>query len=109
VLLHRAGLPAPELHPAVSDAAGSSLGTVAFGYREQRVLGEFDGPGGPTPQLRDRDERLRDAGWQVHRWTFSDLYSPAELVTRLAAALRIPTPSGPASVLGDGDLDLGGI
>ncbi len=109
VLLRRAGLPTPEVRMALSDAAGNSLGAAAFGYREQRVLGEFDGPEGPSPQLLARDEVLRDAGWQVLRWTWTDLYSPAALVVRIAAGLRIPIPKVPTSLLDDGDLDLGGV
>jgi hypothetical protein len=109
VLLRRAGLPPPELRVTLGDAAGQSLGVAAFGYREQRVLGEFDGHDGPNPQLLARDEQRRDAGWQVLRWTWTDLYSPAALIVRLAAAVGRPVPRVPASLLGDGDLDLGGI
>ena len=73
------------------------------------MLGEFDGHDGPTPHLLARDELRRDAGWQVLRWTWTDLYSPGALIVRLASALRLPIPRVPASLLGDGDLDLGGI
>ncbi len=109
VLLRRAGLPPPELRVTLSDPVGRSLGAAAFGYREQRVLGEFDGHAGPTPGLLARDEQRRGAGWQVLRWTWTDLHSPCALIVRLAAALRLPIQRVPASLLGDGDLDLGGI
>jgi hypothetical protein len=109
VLLHRVGLPPPVLRVAVCDAAGHSLGAAAFGYPERLVLGEFDGHDAPAADVLARDERRRDAGWQVLRWAWSDLSSPAVLVVRLAAALGISIPQLPASLLGDGDLDLGGI
>jgi hypothetical protein len=108
VLLHRAGLPPPEVRITVRDDLGGSLGTAAFGYRKRRVLGEFNGPEPVPPELLARDERLRAAGWQVLRWTWTDLYSPAALVVRLAQALGIPAPQVSASLLGDGELDLGG-
>jgi len=108
VLLHRAGLPPPEVRIAVRDDLGRSLGRAAFGYRQQQVLGEFDGPEPLPAELLARDERIRAAGWQVLRWTWRDLYSPAALVVRLAGALGIPVPEVPASLLGDGELNLGG-
>ena len=108
VLLHWAGLPPPELLLPVCGPAGNSLGTAAFGYRDQRVLGEFDGPGPLPTELLGRDERLTDAGWRVLRWTWTDLYSPAALAVRVADALGVPVPRPLASLLGDGELDLGG-
>jgi hypothetical protein len=109
VLLRRAGLPPPELRVTLSESPDQSLGVAAFGYREQRVLGEFDGHDGPTPHVLARDELRRDAGWQVLRWAWTDLCSPGALIVRLASALRLPIPRAAASLLGDGDLDLGGI
>jgi len=108
VLLHGAGLPRPELLLPVCDPAGHSLGTAAFGYRDQQVLGEFDGPGPLPTELLGRDERRTDAGWRVLRWTWTDLYSPGALAVRVADALGVPVPRPPASLLGDGELDLGG-
>jgi len=108
VLLHLAGLPPPEVLLAVCDAAGNSLGSATFGYRQRRVLGEFDGPGALPAQLLDRDLRRGDAGWRVLRWTWTDLSSPGALVVRLADALGIPVPRARTSLLGDGERDLGG-
>jgi hypothetical protein len=108
VLLHRAGLPPPELRMAVPGTAGHPLGDAAFGYRRQRVLGEFDGPEALPAAQSERDERLRVAGWQVLRWTWTDLRSPAGLAVRVADALGIPVPEAPTSLLGDREPDLGG-
>jgi hypothetical protein len=35
-----------------------------------------------------REDRVRDVGWQVVRWTWADLSRRAELVGRLEAAFR---------------------
>jgi hypothetical protein len=108
-VLHRAGLPAPELRVPVRDADDRPLTVAGFGYPRDRVLGEFDGRSPFSAQSLARDERLRDAGWQVLRWTWRDLYPPTALVTGLAAALNIPVPKAPPSLLGGDDPHLSGV
>jgi hypothetical protein len=104
VILHRAGLPAPQLHLPVYDTGNSLLGTATFGYPAARVVGEFDGyirygrslcggdfaaelPAGIAQQEMDREHRLRQAGWLVVRWTWPDLDTPGELTRQLSEAL----------------------
>ena len=70
-----------------------------FCWKEQRTVGEFDGkikygrPIGPGEKPEDavfrekiREDRIRDLGWEVVRWTWADLEDPRLLVTRLQRA-----------------------
>ena len=108
VLFRAAGFPAPELRFVVPDladvaGAGSAAAESDFGYPGDRVLGEFDGWEefgrllGPAPPgwrrepaiaaERARHELLVASGWLVVRWTWADLARPADLITRMRAAL----------------------
>ena len=100
VMLHRAGLPPPELQLAVHDDDGLLLGRADFGYRRRKVLGEFDGrakyaggfgvgetPGEAAFREKVREEALRAAGWAVVRWIWVDLDSPEAVVRRIQRAL----------------------
>ena len=94
------GIIPPEPQLRVYDRAGRFVGRSDFGWKDQRVLGEFDGkkkygeivlrPGqSPEDALfeeKQREDRLRDLGWQVVRWIWADLYSPAQLLDRLHRA-----------------------
>ena len=42
-MIHQAGLPTPELQVEVLDQHGRFVARGDFGYRRQRVIGEFDG------------------------------------------------------------------
>ena len=81
-------LPLPEPQVDIHDARGFA-GRVDFLWREQRTIGEFDGrikygrlvPAGRSPEdalwnEKLREDRLRDAGWEVARWTWADLSTP---------------------------------
>lgn len=95
---HRIPMPTPQLE--VLDERSRFVGRCDFGWKEQRTLGEFDGktkygrlllkPGqSPEDALFDekqREDRLRDLGWQVVRWIWADLYRPAALIDRLHRA-----------------------
>ena len=98
-VFHQNGLPAPEPQFEVCDSIGRLVGRADFGWREQRTLGEFDGTIKygrllkPGQRLQDvlvaekrREDALRDAGWQVVRWIWSELYRPSELLERLDRA-----------------------
>jgi len=99
VMLHRAGLPEPELHMTVRDGDGKFLGRADFGYRRRRALGEFSGKvmyeGGPRAEdpgvtvFREklREDALRTAGWAVVRWTWADLDEPTTVTHRIQRAL----------------------
>jgi hypothetical protein len=101
IRMHEAGLPAPEPQLSVYDERGRLVGRADFGWRDQKVLGEFDGrvkygrllkPGQSIEEVvyreKLREDALRDLGWRVVRWTWADLYPGDELVSRLRRALR---------------------
>ena len=95
---HHIPMPTPQLE--VRDERGRFVGRSDFGWREQRTLGEFDGnkkygqlllKPGQTPEdalfaEKQREDWLRDLGWQVVRWIWADLYQPATLLQRLNRA-----------------------
>src|SRR3712207_9534086 len=83
-LLHRAGIPAPELQYGVRDAAGSLLGRADLAWPDRRVLVEFDGD---VHRERDvfvndlrRQNRLVAAGWTVLRFTSADVLGRPDVV-----------------------------
>lgn len=76
VLFRAYGVEPPELQVVVGDAFGP-IGRVDFLWRRHRTVGEADGLGKyiDADVLRReklREERLRDAGFEVVRWTFAD-------------------------------------
>lgn len=101
VLFHAAGLPVPDLQHEVRDAVGRWCATVDFWWDgSPPVVGEFDGevkygrllpPGRTAGQViteeKIREDRLRDMGLHVVRWTWRDLDAPTALLTRLRARL----------------------
>lgn len=100
VLLADARLPVPDLQVPVYADGGFFLGRGDFGYREEKVLGEFDGrvkygrllrPGQTAGDAvfdeKRREDAIRDAGWQVARWTWADLDVPGLVAARLQRAL----------------------
>lgn len=99
VLLHRQGVPTPQLQLVVLNRAGREAGRVDFGWEERRTLGEFDGRVKYGRLLEDgetagdviyreklREDLLRDLGWEVVRWVWADLTDPASIVARLQRA-----------------------
>lgn len=73
-----------------------------FGLREFRTVGEFDGaqkygrllkpgqpPGDAIDQEKVREDRIRELGWHVVRWTWSDLEHPQGLGDRIRRALEL--------------------
>ncbi|MGW4713561.1 hypothetical protein [Nocardia sp. NPDC004260] len=101
ILLHRAGLPAPEVQARVFSDDEICIGRVDFLFPDLGVIGEFHGsdhlraaPRGALPTARVvtaenvRADRLRALGWVVVRWTWDDLSAPAQLTDRLRAAIR---------------------
>ncbi len=100
-MIHRAGLPAPDLQVVVLDERGEFLGRADFGYRARKVLGEFDGrvkyriprgiedPGDVLFREKLREDNLRAAGWTVVRWVWADLGRPDAVILRLRNALGL--------------------
>ena len=93
-------IPAPEPQFPVYDRTGRLAGRCDFGWEDLHTVGEFDGmikygrlllkPGQlPEDALfeeKRREDHLRDLGWQVVRWVWADLYTPATLIERLHRA-----------------------
>lgn len=99
VVMWQHRVPTPELQVPVYDDDGL-IGRVDFLWREQRVIGEFDGrvkyssqlaPGGDPAEAvwreKLREDRLRRAGWFVVRWVWADLGTPYALARRILVAL----------------------
>ena len=95
------GLAPSDLQYEVHDAAGALVGRCDFVWEEQRTLGEFDGrvkygrllrPGQRPEDVlwaeKQREDALRDLGWQVVRWTWADLDRGVLLADRLHRAFR---------------------
>jgi hypothetical protein len=95
VAFDRLGLPAPRLQVWIHDAAGEIIGRVDFYWEEHKTIAEVDGamkydldPGRARAQLR-RDKRLRDAGYEVVRFTWHDITArPGEAAASIRAAFR---------------------
>ncbi len=92
-------VPAPELQFTVLDRDARLIGRSDFGWPELRTLGEFDGrikygrslhPGRDIEDVlfaeKRREDAMRELGWQMVRWTWSDLAEPENLTRRLQRA-----------------------
>ena len=101
VIIHCGGLPAPRCQMPIYDRHGFVWARPDFAWEELGTLGEFDGagkygrsvPAGQTPgdvvyEEKLREDRLRDLGWTVVRWTWADLDRPEALVARISRALE---------------------
>jgi len=99
IVISGLGLAAPELQFEVFDASGRRIARTDFGWEAQRTVGEFDGKvkygrlrrPGEEPEdavFREklREDLIRDLGWEVVRWTWSDLQQPQALADRLRRA-----------------------
>ena len=91
VRFHEHGLLAPELQVVLHDSDGV-IGRVDHYWAAFRVVGEADGalkylrPEDLFAEKR-REDRLRDAGWQVVRWTWDEaLLRPAVVMGRVRRA-----------------------
>ncbi|MDL9937937.1 hypothetical protein QSJ18_14380 [Gordonia sp. ABSL1-1] len=92
-------IPAPRLQVAVDDAAGRFIARVDFLFAD-RVVGEFDGmvkysgifgddpPSAVVVKEKEREDRLRAAGYMVIRWTWADLMDPRRFRAVLLRGLR---------------------
>ncbi|HEY3337647.1 MAG TPA: hypothetical protein VGK18_04025 [Propionicimonas sp.] len=83
VRMAEVGLPAPVLQFEVFSRLGVWVARTDFWWREQRVVGEFDGRvkyTGPAGDVADvvmaekrREQAIRDAGFWFVRWGWQDL------------------------------------
>jgi hypothetical protein len=96
VLFAEAGLPAPVLQAAIATADAEFIGRVDFCWPAYRVIAEADGmakydePGRAREQIV-RDTRLRDAGYKVVHFTWSELFgTPDRVIARVRAAFAAP-------------------
>lgn len=101
VALARARLPAPVLQWEVRDGQGRLVGRCDFGWPHARTVGEFDGqikygrslrpgqePGEVVFAEKVREDRLRDLGLAVVRWTWDDLTDFTTVADRLRDRLH---------------------
>ncbi len=83
----------------VRTGSGAFVARTDFAWEEQRVVGEFDGrvkygrllrpdqdPGEAVFEEKRREDAVRDEGWEVVRWTWSDLACPERLADRVRRA-----------------------
>ena len=98
-LMQVAGFEAPVLQQSLHDADGL-LGYADFYWKRVKVVGEFDGvekyvkpeflKGRTSSQAvvaeKNRENRIRAAGFNVVRWDWADLVEPLRLERKLAAA-----------------------
>lgn len=100
VLFHRAGLPAPTPQLPICDASGEVIARSDFGWEEHQTVGEFDGaqkygrllrPGEKAGDVifreKLREDAIRDLGWIMVRWTWSELNDVPALSNKIARAL----------------------
>ena len=100
IALHRLGLAPTDLQLEVRTADGHLVGRTDFAWREARLVGEFDGrikygrllrpgqdPGDAVFEEKRREDAIRDEGWGVVRWTWSDISRPERLGARVRRAL----------------------
>jgi hypothetical protein len=101
VVLHELGLAPSALQLELWRADGGFLGRADFAWEEERVVGEFDGrikygrllrpgqePGDAVFEEKRREDAIREEGWGVVRWTWSDLMRRDALRARVGRGLR---------------------
>jgi predicted transcriptional regulator of viral defense system len=99
VRLHEDGLPAPDPQQDIFDEDGQFVARVDFCWKKQRTIGEFDGkikygrvlkPGQSIEDVlfeeKQREDALRDPGWQIVRWLWRDLYRRGVIRDRVLRA-----------------------
>jgi predicted transcriptional regulator of viral defense system len=95
------GLVLPDLQVEVREPGGRLVGRCDFGWRDARVLGEFDGqvkygrllrpgqePGDAVFEEKRREDALRDERWGMVRWVWRELDTPVLLGRRITRRLR---------------------
>ena len=101
IVLSQLGVPTPQPQFDIFERNGRWVARTDFGWEGLRTVGEFDGkvkygrlrrPGEESEDAvfreKLREDRIRDLGWEVVRWTWSDLQQPQVLADRLRRAVR---------------------
>lgn len=101
VILARWGLVPSALQFEVRTSAGGLVGRTDFAWEERGVLGEFDGrvkygrllrpgqaPGDAVYEEKRREDAVRDEGWGMVRWVWSDLNTAHRFAARVRRALE---------------------
>ncbi|WP_024793688.1 hypothetical protein [Tomitella biformata] len=101
LLIAQVRLPEPDLQKHVWGAGGSPLGRTDFHFPGRAVVGEFDGkvkygkylkpgqePGDAVYLEKVREDRIRDTGLVVVRWTWADLSRPNVFRRRILEAFE---------------------
>lgn len=101
------GCPAPELQVEILDLHGFLVARCDYGWREQGVVGEYDGmekygrllkPGQTVSDVvdaeKEREANIRDQGLEIIRFSRADLRSPRAAATRLNRLLSSRARSG---------------
>ncbi|USQ58300.1 hypothetical protein [Arthrobacter caoxuetaonis] len=100
-VIHRNGFPAPELQQSFHSPGGRLLGRTDFFWKQQELVGEFDGAvkygktqtdGGTQPehallQEKRREDAIRATGVGFLRWSWSEVFKPAGAPDGLVQAL----------------------
>lgn len=100
ILMDRQGVPAPELQFRIVDRLGGTIARTDFRWRAFNTVGEFDGAekygrrlragqraGDAVFQEKVREDRIREYGFTVVRWTWSELDEPRILADKIRRAL----------------------
>jgi hypothetical protein len=101
VIFGRWKLPPSALQFEVRSGDGRLIGRTDFAWEEHRLVGEFDGrvkygrflrpgedPGDAVFREKGREDSIRDEGWGVVRWTWSDLRQPHLVAARVRRRMR---------------------
>jgi hypothetical protein len=99
VRMWRSGLPAPELQMPIPTRLG--VCHTDFGWPQFRAVGEFDGlvkygallrPGQDPREVvvaeKRREDAIRDEGWRVTRWIWSELEPFDSVARRIARSFQ---------------------
>ncbi|HEY9414781.1 MAG TPA: DUF559 domain-containing protein [Pseudonocardia sp.] len=92
LLLHRAGLPAPEVQYRIEDEYGFVVARVDLAYPDVKLAIEYDGSlhfdHRRTLRDRQRDLELADLGWDTMRLGQDDLEARPQTVRRVTRRLE---------------------
>ncbi|TFV62367.1 UNVERIFIED_ORG: hypothetical protein E4P37_17195 [Bacillus sp. AZ43] len=99
VVLAQLGLSPSTLQLELDRGDGVCIGRADFAWETEHVIGEFDGrvkygrllrpgqqPGDAVFEEKRREDAIRDEGWEVTRWTWSELTTPQRIGQRVRRA-----------------------